>query len=202
MTNDQNQGKVLTLVVLISGSGSNLQSIIDAIADRTIKARITAVISNHSDAYGLERASKAGIETIVEPHQQYSDRKQYDQVLARHVDRYSPDLIILAGFMRILSPWFVTRYSGKILNIHPSLLPKYKGTNTHQRVIDAGETEHGASVHLVTEELDGGPIVIQARVPVERDDDAESLRRRVLEQEHIIYPQAIKLFAQGKVPTE
>ena len=199
MTENTARGNFLTLAVLISGSGSNLQSIIDAIDENFLMAKIAIVISNEEDAYGLVRAREAEINAVVIDHRLFSTREEHEHALVEHIDQCSPDLIILAGYMRILSPWFVKRFPDKILNIHPSLLPKYKGTNTHQRVLDSGETEHGASVHLVTDELDGGPVVIQAKVPVYPDDDAESLRIRVLEKEHLIYPEAIKMFSTGKV---
>ncbi len=196
------ESKFLNLAVLISGSGSNLQSIIDAIDSGSLNAKISVVISNNDSAYGLQRASRSGIDTVVLSHLDYADRRQHEQALSEYIDRYHPELIILAGYMRILSLWFVSKYADMILNIHPSLLPKFKGTNTHQRVLDAGETEHGASVHLVTEELDGGPVVIQAKVPVKPGDNAETLRDRVLAKEHIIYPEAIKWFSTGKVRAE
>ena len=179
------------LVVLISGNGSNLQAIIDAIRDGHLQARVNAVISNDADAFGLLRAKEAGIPAITIPHTAHADRADYDRMLGMEVDRYRPDLIILAGFMRILGPGFVRRFPGRILNIHPSLLPRYKGTDTHRRVLESGDNEHGASVHVVTEALDEGPIIQQARVPVLAGDDAESLAQRVLAQEHRLYPAAI-----------
>jgi phosphoribosylglycinamide formyltransferase-1 len=194
--------KLLKLVVLISGSGSNLQSIIDAIDSGSLNAKICAVISNEKNAYGLQRARRSSIDTAVLSHLDYAGRRQHEQALSEYIDRYRPDLIILAGYMRILSAWFVRKYTDMILNIHPSLLPKFKGTNTHQRALDAGETEHGASVHLVTEELDGGPVVIKAEVPIEPDDNPEILRDRVLAKEHVIYPEAIRWFSTGKVRAE
>ncbi len=190
--------ETLSLVVLVSGSGSNLQAIIDATAN-DLPAKIAAVISNRDDAYGLERASQNGIETRVLNHKPYPDRETYDQALMALIDSFQPGLIILAGFMRILSPLFVQHYQGRLLNIHPSLLPKYKGLHTHQRALEAGETLHGASVHFVTEELDGGPVILQAQVPVETNDTEERLAARVLKQEHIIYPQVIRWFAEGRI---
>ncbi len=188
----------LSVVALISGSGSNLQAVIDATAgDPSIK--ITAVISNRSDAYGLERAHAAGIETRVLNHKPYPSREAYDRALIELIDHFQPSLVILAGFMRILSPLFVQHYSGCLLNIHPSLLPKYKGLHTHQRALEAGDTLHGASVHFVTEELDGGPVVLQAQVAVAADDTEESLAARVLQQEHAIYPQVVRWFAEGRL---
>ena len=189
----------IRLVVLISGNGSNLQAIIDNIANKNLPAQIVAVISNKADAYGLERAKKAGIEQRVLSHKDFSDRQQYDRALKNLIDIYQPDLIILAGFMRILSNEFVEHYLHKMMNIHPSLLPKYKGLNTHQRAIDAGDKEHGCSVHFVTPELDDGPVILQAKVKIKDHDTAETLAKRVHEQEHIIYPEAIRLYAENKI---
>ena len=187
----------LSLVVLISGSGSNLQSIIDNIGSGELDARIAAVISNREDAYGLERAREAGIATAVLSHKGRS-RREYDTELASLVAEYQPDLVVLAGFMRILSESFIDKFEGRIVNIHPSLLPRHKGLDTHQRVIDAGDTVHGASVHFVTAKLDDGPIILQAEVDVEPGDNASTLQQKVLRQEHVIYPRAIQLIAEGK----
>jgi phosphoribosylglycinamide formyltransferase-1 len=189
----------IRLVVLISGNGSNLQAIIDNIANNALPAQIVAVISNKADAYGLERAKKAGIEQHVLAYSDFSTRTHYDCALKKLIDSYQPDLIVLAGFMRILSDEFVEHFANKMMNIHPSLLPKYKGLNTHQRVLDAGEKEHGCSVHFVTPELDDGPIILQATVAIEDNDTAEILANRVHEQEHKIYPEAIRLFAENKL---
>lgn len=191
----------IRLVVLISGNGSNLQAIIDDITNNNLPAKIVAVISNKADAYGLERAKIAGIEQRVLPHQDYDTRENFDIALKNLIDSFQPDLIILAGFMRILSNEFVEHFSQKMMNIHPSLLPKYKGLNTHQRAIDAGDKEHGCSVHFVTPELDDGPVILQAKVEVKNTDTAETLAVRVHEQEHIIYPEAIRLFAEEKIKT-
>ena len=191
----------LRLVVLISGNGSNLQAIIDEIANNSLPARIVAVISNNADAYGLERAKKAGITRRVLSHTGFSDRKQYDQALQELIDEYQPDLVILAGFMRILSDNFVKHYVKKMMNIHPSLLPKYKGLNTHQRALDGGEKEHGCSVHFVTTDLDDGPLILQATVEIKENDTAETLATRVHEQEHRIYPLAIRMFEENKFKT-
>ena len=189
----------IRLVVLISGNGSNLQAIIDNITDNNLPAQIVAVISNKADAYGLERAKKAGIEQRVLSHKDFSDRNHYDLALKELIDGYQPDLIILAGFMRILSNEFVEHFSHKMMNIHPSLLPKYKGLNTHQRAIDAGDKEHGCSVHFVTPELDDGPVILQATVEIKENDTAETLATRVHEQEYRIYPEAIRMFAEKTI---
>ncbi len=199
MSIDNTMNKSLSVVVLISGNGSNLQALIDAAKEESYPARICAVISNRSDAYGLQRARDAGIIQKVLSHRDYAERESYDQALMSLIDSFNPGLVALAGFMRILSEAFVTHYSGRLINIHPSLLPEYKGLNTHQRVLDSGEEIHGASVHFVTLELDGGPLILQSPVPVLADDTAETLAARVLKQEHIIYPQAVKWFAEERL---
>jgi phosphoribosylglycinamide formyltransferase-1 len=190
------------LLILISGSGSNLQSFIDQCQSGELPASICAVISNRPGAFGLERAEKAHIATRTIDHTLFGSREQFDQALMEAIDAYSPDLVILAGFMRILTPEFVKHYQGRLLNIHPSLLPKYPGLNTHQRAIDAADSEAGATVHFVTEELDGGPAVIQASVPIMDSDDAESLASRIVAFEHSIYPEAAKWFAEGRLKLE
>ena len=187
------------VVVLISGSGSNLQALIDSIAQDGNPARIAAVICNRADAYGLVRAQNAGIPTRVLDHKQFDGREAFDAALIEAIDGFDPQLVVLAGFMRILTGDFVRHYEGRLLNIHPSLLPKYKGLHTHQRALEAGDSEHGCSVHFVTEELDGGPLVLQAVVPVESDDTPESLAQRVHVQEHVIYPLAMRWFAEGRL---
>ncbi|MFD1218158.1 MULTISPECIES: phosphoribosylglycinamide formyltransferase [Microbulbifer] len=187
------------VVVLISGSGTNLQAFLDAAAEPDCAYRVEAVISNKAEAYGLTRAQNAGVATQVLSHREFADRESFDHAMIEVVDAYQPDLIILAGFMRILTPGFVRHYSGRLLNIHPSLLPKYQGLHTHQRAIDAGDSEHGATVHFVTEELDGGPPIVQAVVPVESGDTADSLAQRVQVQEHKIYPLAATWFAEGRL---
>lgn len=189
----------IRLVVLISGNGSNLQAIIDEINSNNLPAQIVAVISNKADAFGLERAKKANIEHRVLSHQDYASREDFDVALKNLIDSFQPDLVILAGFMRILSNEFVEHFSHKMMNIHPSLLPKYKGLNTHQRAIDAGDKVHGCSVHFVTPELDDGPVILQATVEIKENDTAETLAERVHEQEHKIYPEAIRLFAENKI---
>jgi phosphoribosylglycinamide formyltransferase-1 len=187
------------LVILISGSGTNLQAFIDQVQNKTLNAEIAAVISNRPGVLGLERARKANIATAVVDHKAFDGRESFDQELANVIDSYKPDLLILAGFMRILTPGFVRRYQGRMMNIHPSLLPKYPGLNTHQRALDAGDSEHGVTVHFVTEELDGGPPIIQASVPVLSDDNADSLAKRVQQQEHLIYPLAADWFIKQRL---
>lgn len=187
----------LRVVVLISGSGSNLQALIDGINSGDLPIEIAAVISNRPEVMGLTRANKAGIPTLVLDHKNYATREAFDTELMRTIDAYTPGLVVLAGFMRILTPAFTEHYLGRMLNIHPSLLPKFQGLHTHQRAIDAGESHHGVSVHFVTAELDGGPVAIQARVPVLTSDDAGLLAKRVQRQEHVIYPLAVKWFAEG-----
>ncbi|CAH9051567.1 Phosphoribosylglycinamide formyltransferase [Pseudoalteromonas sp. CIP111854] len=190
------------LVVLISGSGSNLQAIINACQSNQIKGEVVAVISNKDNAYGLTRAANAGINTRVLSHKTFATREDYDVELASLIDSFNPDLVVLAGFMRILSPDLVQKFNGKMLNIHPSLLPKYQGLNTHQRAIDAKDDVHGVSVHFVTEELDGGPVVLQAKVPILADDTADTLAQRVHEQEHIIYPLVVQWFSEHRLTME
>lgn len=187
------------VVVLLSGTGSNLQALIDSTRTGDSPVRIAAVISNRSDAYGVQRARDAGIETRALDHKAFDGREAFDRALVELIDAFDPKLVVLAGFMRILSADFVRHYAGRLLNIHPSLLPKYKGMHTHQRAIDAGDREHGCSVHFVTEELDGGPLVVQAVVPVESDDSAQTLAQRVHTQEHRIYPLAVRWFAEGRL---
>lgn len=187
------------IVVLVSGNGSNLQAIMDACQKGQIKAQIAAVISNKPDVYALERAKLAHIPTHVVNHQAYAERESFDAAVAEIIDQYQPDLIVLAGYMRILTPDFVERYAGKMLNIHPSLLPKYPGLHTYQRALDAGDTEHGTSVHFVTEQLDGGPIILQAKVPIFPEDQVDDIAERVITQEHLIYPLVIKWFIDERL---
>jgi phosphoribosylglycinamide formyltransferase-1 len=191
--------KPLRVVVLISGSGSNLQTLIDGKAAGDLPIEIAAVISNKPDVQGLTRATKAGIPTLVLDHKTFSSREAFDRLLMTNIDAYMPGLVVLAGFMRILTPEFTQHYLGRMLNIHPSLLPRFQGLHTHQRAIDAGETRHGVTVHFVTAELDGGPACIQASVPILATDDAGLLAKRVQRQEHVIYPLAVKWFAQGRL---
>ena len=187
------------LAILISGRGSNLQAFIDAQADGTLDADIAVVVSNRPDAAGLERARNAGIATACVDHTSYDAREPFDAALLETVSDYRPDAVILAGFMRILTPVFLLPFTGSLLNIHPSLLPKYPGLNTHQRALDADDSEAGVTVHFVTPELDGGPPVLQARVPIQTGDTAERLAARVLEKEHLIYPLAAQWLLQGRL---
>jgi phosphoribosylglycinamide formyltransferase-1 len=187
------------LVVLLSGAGSNLQAMIDAFAHAGALVSIRAVIANRADAFGLERARSAGIEARVLEHKDYDGREAFDEALMALIDSFEPQLVALAGFMRILTPGFVRHYHGRLLNIHPSLLPRHKGLRTHERALEAGDSEHGCSVHFVTEELDGGPLVVQAAVPVTAEDTPTSLARRVHAQEHRIYPLAVRWFAEGRL---
>ncbi len=183
------------IAVLISGGGSNLQALIDA----KIAANIELVISNKPAVKGLQRAQAANIETDVIEHKNYASREAFDVALAERLQQAEPDLIVLAGFMRILTPEFVTKFYGKLVNIHPSLLPKYQGLNTHQRALEAGDTEAGASIHFVSAELDGGPVIAQARVPVVNGDDAETLAARVLQVEHKLYPLVVRWLVEGRI---
>jgi phosphoribosylglycinamide formyltransferase-1 len=187
------------LAILISGRGSNMQAFIDACADGGLNAQISVVMSNSPSAGGLERAAAAGIDTYCVNHRDYDCREDFDQALIDALQDFNPDLVILAGFMRILTPVFIRPYAGRLLNIHPSLLPNYPGLHTHQRALDAGDREAGVTVHFVTEELDGGPPVLQARVPILEGDTAESLAARVLEQEHLIYPLAVRWAIEGRL---
>lgn len=187
------------VVVLLSGSGSNLQALIDSSRAEGSPVRIRAVVSNRADAYGLQRAEAAGIDTAVLDHSDFEGREAFDAALIQVIDGFGADLVVLAGFMRILSAGFVRHYQGRLLNIHPSLLPLYKGLHTHRRALEAGDAEHGCSVHFVTEELDGGPLVVQAVVPVAVDDTPQSLAQRVHYQEHQIYPLAVHWFAEGRL---
>ncbi|MFC0117115.1 phosphoribosylglycinamide formyltransferase [Pseudoalteromonas xiamenensis] len=192
----------IRIVVLISGSGSNLQAIIDGCKSGQINGSIAAVISNKADAYGLTRAKLADIHTEVLDHKAFASRDAYDNALADVINQFSPDLVVLAGFMRILTPDLVQKFKGKMLNIHPSLLPKYQGLNTHQRAIDANDAEHGVSVHFVTEELDGGPVIVQAKVAIESNETAQSLAEKVHVQEHVIYPLVVQWFSEHRLTME
>jgi len=186
------------IVILISGRGSNMEAMLAA----RLPVNIAAVISNRPDARGLATAARAGIATRVVDHKAYAGREAFDAALAETIDSYTPDLVVLAGFMRILSPGFVTHYDGRLLNIHPSLLPSFPGLHTHERALAAGVKVHGATVHFVTADLDHGPVVIQAVVPVLEDDTPDSLAARVLREEHRIYPQAVRWFAEDRLRLE
>ena len=187
------------LAILISGRGSNMQAFIDACASGDLDADIAVVLSNKPEAAGLVRAAEAGLSTCCIDHRDFASREEFDAALVAALDPFEVDLVILAGFMRILTPVFIEPFSARLLNIHPSLLPKYPGLNTHQRALDAGDSEAGVTVHFVTSELDGGPPVIQARVPVLSGDTADSLAERVIVQEHIIYPIAARWYIQGRL---
>ena len=189
----------MRVVVLISGSGSNLQALIDGQRRGTLPIEIVGVISNKTAVRGLLRAEQAGIPAIALEHTAYDSREAFDTALRERIDALTPDLVVLAGFMRILTPGFTRHYEGRMFNIHPSLLPKYQGLHTHRRVLEAGDTEHGVTVHFVTDELDGGPPILQAKISVHPDDDEKALAARVLEQEHRIYPQAVDWFARGRL---
>lgn len=184
------------IVILISGRGSNMQAIVQA---GIPGARVAAVLSNRPDAAGLAWAREQGIATEALDHKQYPDRESFDVALAQAIDRYQPDLVVLAGYMRILSASFVERYAGRMMNIHPSLLPAFPGLHTHARALEAGVSQAGCTVHMVTQELDHGPVVVQATVPVLSDDTPETLAARVLVQEHRIYPQAVRWFVEGRL---
>ncbi|MGD9786603.1 MAG: phosphoribosylglycinamide formyltransferase [Sulfuricellaceae bacterium] len=183
------------IVILISGRGSNMQAVLEA----DLPVRVAAVISNKADAPGLETARRHGVETLVVDHRDHDGREAFDAALAQQIDRHAPDLVVLAGFMRILTPGFVEHYAGRLINIHPSLLPAFTGLDTHARALAEGVKLHGCTVHFVTNELDRGPIVAQAAVPVLPDDTPETLAARVLAQEHRLYPQAIRWFAEDKL---
>jgi len=195
-------GHACRIVVLISGSGSNLQAIIDACREERIPGTVVGVISNEPSAYGLTRALQANIVAVGLSHRDYDSRKTYDEALADLIETFSPDLIVLAGFMRILTPAFVKKYEGRLINIHPSLLPDYPGLNTHQRVLADRRASHGATVHFVTEDLDGGPIIIQGKTSIVPSDTEGTLAQKVHAVEHEIYPKAIAWFATGRLRLE
>lgn len=184
-----------SIVILISGRGSNMRALIDA----ELPATVAAVISNRADAQGLEYAASRGIPTVVVEHRDYPSREAFDAALSAAIDRFHPALVVLAGFLRVLTTNFVEHYEGRMINIHPSLLPAFPGLHTHRRALESHATRHGCSVHFVTPELDHGPIIAQAEVPVLPDDDEDTLAARVLQQEHVIYPQAVRDFLQGRV---
>ncbi|WP_373818154.1 phosphoribosylglycinamide formyltransferase [Glaesserella sp.] len=187
------------IVVMISGSGTNLQKIIDAQQSGRLDGKICAVISNKASAYGLERAKQAGIPTFVFSRKHFDSNFSMDSAIASQIDALNADLILLAGYMKILTPEFIQRFEGKILNIHPSLLPKYPGLNTHQRAMEAGDTEHGMTIHFVNEEVDGGAVVLQAKVPIYTDDELDDVIERVYEQEHRCYPLVAQWFCSDRL---
>lgn len=187
------------IVVLISGSGSNLQALIDAVEAGTLPVAIRAVVSNRADAYGLQRAAAAGIPGRVVDHRAFDGSRDFCRALAECVGEYRPELVVLAGFMRVLHPEFVARFRNRLINLHPSLLPKYPGLHTHRRVLEHGDREHGASVHFVTEDLDAGPVIIQQRIRVEPDDTPDTLKEKVHRVEHRILPTAVRWFAENRL---
>ncbi len=187
------------LAVLISGTGSNLQAILDAIDAGELPARVSLVLSNKAGAAGLARAERAGVPAQAIDHRGFPDRASFDQAMIERIDAHGADTVVLAGFMRILSPGFVRHYQGRLINIHPSRLPKYPGLNTHARALEAGDREHGCSLHFVTDELDGGPLIAQARFPVAANDTAETLSEKVQAREHRLYPQVLRWRAQQRL---
>lgn len=187
------------IVVLVSGQGSNLQALIDACQQGRIAATIVAVFSNKTQVFGLQRAQEAGIDAHALDAKTFADREAFDAALAQAIGQYQPDLLVLAGYMRILSNAFVQHYAGRMLNIHPSLLPKYPGLHTHRQAIDNGDGEHGTSVHFVTEQLDGGPVILQAKVPIFPGDDEDEVIGRVQTQEHALYPLVVNWFIEGRL---
>ena len=190
---------VTRAVILISGSGSNLQAFIDQVDSGDLELDIRLVVSNKAEAYGLERAANANIDTACINHRDYDSRLAFDQALMQCIDQAQPDIIILAGFMRILTPEFVNHYQGRLVNIHPSLLPKYPGVDTHQRAINAGDQWHGASIHFVVPEVDAGPVILQGRLAINENDTADSLQQRIHKIEHKLYPLAVKWFSQDRL---
>lgn len=187
------------ILILASGSGTNLQALIDASRERGFPGQIVAVGCNRPNAFALERAAQAHIETFVVDHNKYGSREEFDGALMAEIRRHNPDLVVLAGFMRILTTDFVRALRGTMLNVHPSLLPRYTGLNTHQRALEAGDKVHGVSVHFVTEELDGGPVIAQAEVTVDPDDTADSLAEKVQQKEHLLYPIVVRWFCEGRI---
>ena len=188
-----------SIVILISGRGSNMESLLNAVADGALPVRVAAVVSNRPDAKGLEAAAAQDVEICVVDHTRFDTRETFDAAMIKTIDSYSPDLVVLAGFMRILTDGFVRRYEGRLLNIHPSLLPSFPGLHTHRRAFEEGVRVHGCTVHFVTPQLDHGPVVVQAAVPVLDGDDEASLAARVLVQEHQVYPMAVRWFAEERL---
>lgn len=187
------------ILVLASGSGTNFQALMDASRERDFPGQIIAVGCNRPKAFVLERAAQANVETFTVNHEEFGSREEFDAALMAHVLRHNPDLIVLAGFMRILTTDFVRAFRGKLLNVHPSLLPKYTGLNTHQRALDAGDHTHGVSIHFVTEELDGGPVIAQAEVAITPDDCSDTLADKVQMKEHLLYPIVVRWFCEGRI---
>jgi phosphoribosylglycinamide formyltransferase-1 len=188
-----------SIVILISGRGSNMESLLAAVASGALPVRIAGVLANRPDAKGLVTAAAQGVPTGVVDHKQFADREAFDMAMAEAIDRFAPDLVVLAGFMRILTDGFVRRYAGRLVNIHPSLLPSFPGLHTHRQALEEGVRIHGCTVHFVTPALDHGPVIVQAAVPVLDDDDEASLAARVLTQEHQVYPLAVRWFAEGRL---
>lgn len=188
-----------SIVILISGRGSNMESLLNAVADGSLPVRVAAVISNRPDAEGLEKAAAQSVETCIVDHTRFESREAFDATMIKTIDSYAPDLVVLAGFMRILTDDFVRRYAGRLINIHPSLLPSFPGLHTHRRALAEGVRVHGCTVHFVTPQLDHGPVVVQAAVPVLDGDDEATLAARVLVQEHQIYPMAVRWFAEERL---
>ena len=199
--NSSVQGAKTRAVILVSGSGSNLQAFIDQVASDQLDIDIRLVVSNKPKAFGLERATHAGIKNTCVNHRDYASRLEFDQAMIERIDQEQPDIIILAGFMRILTPEFVNHYESRLINIHPSLLPKYPGVDTHQRALEAGDTWHGASIHFVVPEVDAGPIILQGRLTIQANDTPDSLQQRIHKIEHKLYPLAVKWFSQGRLTT-
>ena len=191
-----------SIVILISGRGSNMEALLDAVSRGELPVRVAAVVSNRPDAKGLETASSRGVATAIVDHKTFAGREAFDAALAGCIDSFAPDLVVLAGFMRILTEGFVRRYEGRLVNIHPSLLPAFPGLHTHQRALEEGVRIHGCTVHFVTPALDHGPVIVQAAVPVCDGDDEAALAARVLQQEHVVYPLAVRWFAEGRLSLE
>lgn len=188
-----------SIVILVSGRGSNMESLLAAVASGELPVRIAGVLSNRPDAKGLETAAAHGVPTCVVDHKQFAEREAFDAAMAEAIDRFSPDLVVLAGFMRILTDGFVQHFAGRLVNIHPSLLPAFPGLHTHRKALEEGVRIHGCTVHFVTPTLDHGPVIVQAAVPVLDGDDEASLAARVLVQEHQVYPLAVRWFAEGRL---
>lgn len=187
------------ILILASGTGTNFQALLDASRERDFPGQLVALGCNQPKAFVLQRAAQANIETFTVNHKEFGSREEFDAALMAHVLRHNPDLIVLAGFMRILTADFVRAFRGKLINVHPSLLPRYTGLDTHQRALDAGDSTHGVSIHFVTEELDGGPVIAQAEVPVALDDTAESLAEKVQKKEHLLYPIVVRWLCEGRI---